>query len=94
MKSLSEEESKLGLVSTSKFMSKKPILDFRIAKIRFDDNGERVERGGKLSLGLGDLNLRLGTWVFIVCLASVDAYVIWICICSYCSHRSLCCNAC
>lgn len=66
MKSLSEEESKLGLVSTSKFMSKKPILDFRIAKIRFDDNGERVERGSKLSLGLGlgDLNLRLGTWVF------------------------------
>lgn len=48
MKSLSEEESKLGLASTSKFMSKKPILDFRIAKIRFEDNGERVERGSKL----------------------------------------------
>ena len=72
MKSLSEEESKLGLASTSKFMSKKPILDFRIAKIRFEDNGERVERGSKL---------RLGTWVFIVCLVRVYAYVIWICIC-------------
>ena len=83
MKSLSEEESKLGLVSTSKFISKEPILDFRIAKIRFEDNGERVEGGSKLSFGLGDLNLRLGTWVFIACLVRVYANVIWICICSY-----------